>query len=340
VAGHLLEVMENKVGQKGLDVKMLAVFVATLEHLLHGDQRERLKQAWAVHALKPDAFTDTTTLASVLEVFMAHYVYVSQKAESGYALTLDVALQEVRTISRIYGGWAKTDFFIQEQVKKRAQITGSKLTFEDAASAADEVLLMFQKVSGDMCRDMEKTFMGLIGGDKGRVRLEELRGADGGDLFRESVSYLRELGALDESSVDDPHVFMTNYMYGPSNCDGTTSFYDLCCPNDCEVNKAHLEKALAATPEDPVAVVVKFAEEILGGSLPADQRQGLTQLAEANGGQVLIHGRGFATWLHSTFPRECPKPREADFKGMAGDVVPDANTDFQATAKKGMLEEW
>jgi len=307
-----------------------------LEHLLHGDQRERLKQAWAVHMLKPDAFTDTFTLASVLEVFMAHYVYVSQKAESGYALTLVRALLEVRAISETYGGWAKTELFIREQVQKRAQISGSKLTFEDAAAAADEVLLMFQEVSGGMCRDMEKTFTGLTGGETGRVRLADFRGADGEDLFRESVSYLRELGALDESNVDDPYVFMANYMYGPSNCDGTTSFYDLCCPNDCELNKARLEKTLAATPgEDPVAVVVKFAEDILGEGLPADRHQELTQLAQANRGQLLIHGGGFATWLHHTFPRECPKPREADF---TGDVVPDANTDFQATAKTDMLQ--
>ena len=42
--------MEGKASE-GLDLKMLAVFVATLEHLIHGDQRERLKQAWAVHGL-------------------------------------------------------------------------------------------------------------------------------------------------------------------------------------------------------------------------------------------------------------------------------------------------
>ena len=28
--------------------------VATLEHLLHGDERQRLKQSWLVHDLKPE----------------------------------------------------------------------------------------------------------------------------------------------------------------------------------------------------------------------------------------------------------------------------------------------
>ena len=39
------------------------------------------------------------------------------------------------------------------------------------------------------------------------------------------MEYLRELGAL-----EDQEVLMPNYMLGPSNCDGTTSFYDLWLP--------------------------------------------------------------------------------------------------------------
>ena len=87
--GFQCEVMENN-AKAGLDLKMLAVFVATLdarhalnegfwfysftsfcwqrsapalspdlvkEHLIHGDQRERLKQAWLVHGLKAEGTT-------------------------------------------------------------------------------------------------------------------------------------------------------------------------------------------------------------------------------------------------------------------------------------------
>ncbi|CAJ1346230.1 unnamed protein product, partial [Effrenium voratum] len=148
------------------------------EHLIHGDQRERLKQAWLVHDLKPEDSTDLAGLESVLEVFMAHYVYVSQKVDSGYALTLAKAREEVATISRIYGGWPQIRTFIHDQVAQKP--AGSSLSFEDAAGAADAVLLLFQEVSGAMCHDMERTFQSLNGGDVGRVRLAELRAADGG----------------------------------------------------------------------------------------------------------------------------------------------------------------
>lgn len=334
VAGHLLEVMEGK-APNGLDLKMLAVFVATLEHLIHGDQRERLKQAWLIHGLKPDDATSPEGLVTVLEVFMAHYVYVSQKNDSGYAHTSEKAAEEVKTISRIYGGWPQIQDFIQKQVAIHQK---KRVSFDDAANAADAVLLVFQEVSGSMCHDMEKTVQSLPGGQEGRVKLNHLRSADGGDLFRESVEYLRELGAL-EGPFESELVLMPNYMLGPSNCDGTTSFYDLCCPNSCEVHKSRLERALMTDQGDPLNIITTVIRERSGFDLPEMHFQ-LEQLAKEHGGKILIHGQAFADLLHIVFPRECPKPRASDFKGMTG-AVPDANAEFQpTTALKADLFEW
>eukprot|EP00930_Biecheleria_cincta_P085715 TRINITY_DN7508_c0_g1_i1.p1 TRINITY_DN7508_c0_g1~~TRINITY_DN7508_c0_g1_i1.p1 ORF type:complete len:550 (+),score=103.33 TRINITY_DN7508_c0_g1_i1:49-1698(+) len=334
VAGHLLEVLESRAGNQGLNLKMLAIFVATLEHLIEGDQRERLKQAWFVHGLQPEGVADADTSRSVLGTFMAHHVYTSTKADSGYALTLEAGLEEVRTISRIYGGWPNIDSFIQSEVAKRKALRSSgHLTFGDVAEAADDVMLKFEEVSGAMCRDMEKDIASIEGGINGRVRLADLRKVEHADLFRESEDYLRKVGALDDSAPDGPHLLMPNYMLGPSNCDGTTSFYDLCCPNECEDHKTRLERALLGA-KDHHETVTSVVQQRLGAPVPADLLKRLSSLVEANKGQVLIHGRGFADWLHAVFPRECPKPREADFKGMAGDAVPDANTDFQPSAER------
>lgn len=332
VAGHLLEVLENKVGKDGLNLKMLAVFVATLEFLIHGDQRERLKQAWLVHSLKSEGTADADASSSVLRVFTAHYVFTSQKVDSGYVLTLDRALDEVSTISRIWSGWPNIESFIHGEVAKRKTKRASgTLTFEDVFEVADEVLLNFQQVSGSMCRDMEKTFTSLEGGMNGSVRHADLINSPSGSLFREPKDYLLSLGALDESQPDGPHILMPNYMLGPSNCDGTTSFYDLCCPNACEAHKMQLERGLL-NAGDPLETVKAIVRQRLASTIPDDLLNELHSLVQANQGQVLIHGRGFADWLHKVFPRECPKPREADFKGMVGDMVPDANADFQATA--------
>eukprot|EP00931_Biecheleriopsis_adriatica_P050431 TRINITY_DN291_c0_g2_i1.p1 TRINITY_DN291_c0_g2~~TRINITY_DN291_c0_g2_i1.p1 ORF type:complete len:543 (+),score=127.12 TRINITY_DN291_c0_g2_i1:79-1707(+) len=338
VAGHLLEVMENKVGKQGLDLKALAIFVATLEHLIHGDEHERLKQSWAVHGLQPDGITDGPGLTSVLELFVAHYIFISQKVDSGYVFTLEQGQQEVDKMSRIYSGWPRIRSFILEQVDKRMQVSGKQLTFKDADLAVDEVLLLFKEVSGSMCHDMEKLFQNLDGGDQGLVKLEDLQNGPGGGFFRESVEYYRELGALDESQAE-PRVFMANYMLGPSNCDGTTSFYDLCCPNACESHKEHLERALV-TASDQVSAITEVAQQRLAADLPVQMVTSLRTLSRDQGGQIKLHGRAFADWLRKVFPRDCPHPREADFKGMAGDILPDANADFQATTNIGNILEW
>ena len=98
-----------------------------------------------------------------------------------------------------------------------------------------------------------------------------------GDLFRESVEYLRQLGALEGEEF---HVLMPNYMLGPSNCDGTTSFYDLCCPNACEVHKGHLERAMMADPlGDHVSLITRAVGERLG-DISSEMLQWLEQLAK------------------------------------------------------------
>merc|ERR1719327_1353073 len=36
----------------------------------------------------------------------------------------------------------------------------------------------------------------------------------------------------------------------------------------------------------------------------------LARISETHGGQVPLHGRLFAQWLHYVFPRECPFPHK------------------------------
>jgi len=273
---------------------------------------------------------------SVLDVFMAHYVYDSQKAVSGYAMTLEDGLREVSEISRVYAPWSNIHTFLKEQVESRKRLSGSALSFEDAAAAADNVLSYFQEASGGMCHDMEKTFFSLMGGETGRVKLRDLR-QYGGDLFRESEEYLQGLGALDDTDPAEPYVYLANYMLGPSNCDGTTSFYDLCCPNECETHKMHLEHAIAHS-SDAVSSIAGVVTQRLGKPIPGEALANLSQISKTGAGSFPVHSLSFAAWLHNIFPHECPKPRAADFNGMDGGMVPDAKQDFQATANDKFLD--
>jgi len=338
VARQLLEVMEKKVGEQGLDLRMLAILAATLEHLFRGDEHEFLKQSWAAHSLKPGSTTDAPGLVSVLEVFIAHFVVDDEKAFEGHDFTLQQGRQEVNKMSDRYPGWPRIHDYIRHKVTERSHVSGKLLSFQDADSVVDEILLFFKEVSDSLCHIMVDSFAKLNGGDQGRVKLTELKKGEDGEFLAESTEYLRELGALDESEAE-PRILMTNYLLTPSNCDGATSFYDLCCPNVCETHKEHLEAALHAA-SDHVSAITKVVQQRLATNLSSVMLTSLKALARDQGGRVQIHGRAFADWLHEVFPRDCPRPREADFKGKLGDVLPDANKAFQAVANVDPGSGW
>merc|ERR1719407_1026 len=95
----------------------------------------------------------------------------------------------------------------------------------------------------------------------GRVPLAKFykTSIDGEWRFGESEAYLRELGALDEtSSWRGPQVIIPNYLQVTSNCIVSRPHYLVCCVNECESLMGELEVAIdapAALPSTILAVV-------------------------------------------------------------------------------------
>jgi hypothetical protein len=139
------------------------------------------------------------------------------------------------------------------------------------------------------------------------------KGLGGEWQFTESVAYLRELGALDESDSKRPSVVIPNYIAGPSNCLVSTGFYTVCCKDECEGLLHHLE----ATVASPLVEVSQIAAVISSlssdtvhapGNLSDDLLRRLGEIADHHDGLVPIHGRLFAQFMHHAYPRECPFP--------------------------------
>jgi len=153
-------------------------------------------------------------------------------------------------------------------------------------------------------------------GGAGRVRLADFYDASlnrGKWQFIESVEYLRELGALDESNPDNLRVIIANYVNGPSNCVASSSYYSVCCVNECDELLGHLETKIAApdaTPEQILALAAALPSSTVQGNrvLPSWLTQRLQEVAQHHDGLVPLHGRLFGQWMHYAFPRECPFP--------------------------------
>lgn len=135
--------------------------------------------------------------------------------------------------------------------------------------------------------------------------------------FGESEEYLREMGALDEtSSWLGPQVIIPNYVQATSNCIVSTPHYSICCQSECEGLLNELEMAIDAPTALPgeIIEIVKDMSQIT--TLDEDEpphvseasKQQLEQIARNYGGKIPLHGRLFAQWLHYVFPRECPFP--------------------------------
>merc|ERR1719498_2083362 len=141
-------------------------------------------------------------------------------------------------------------------------------------------------------------------GGAGRVRL--------GDFYKksmeqekfqfvESVDYLRQLGAVDESDPQNPKVLIANYVNSPSNCVASSSYYSVCCRNECEQLFGHLEVQLAkpeATPKEIIALVSSLPSRTTPGdrSLPDWLVGRLEEVAWQYGGYVPLHSRLFLQW--------------------------------------------
>merc|ERR1719469_663369 len=67
----------------------------------------------------------------------------------------------------------------------------------------------------------------------------------GAQEFAESVEYLRNQGALDETNPNAPSVVIPNYVNSQANCLAGSDFYSVCCKNECEGLMGQLEGELA-----------------------------------------------------------------------------------------------
>lgn len=146
--------------------------------------------------------------------------------------------------------------------------------------------------------------------------------------FGESEVYLRELGALDESSATaGAQVIIPNYIQATSNCIVSTPHYHVCCQNECESILGEVEAALlspTASPKDILSVVGNMTLESDLETEDVPQLEGtlteqLEQIASFQAGVVPLHGRLFAQWLHYVFPTSCPFPHRM---GMVSSVNP------------------
>merc|ERR1719310_190221 len=198
-----------------------------------------------------------------------------------------------------------------------------KFFFQDLIRMAERVSEEFGPWSDHECHDMKDLLMQRDLHGTGRVKLADFyrKSQDGAWQFTEQSEYLRQLGALDESSPSlGPQVLIPNYITGMSNCITSAPYYSICCLNECDQIYQNLEAQIPAPTASPAEIIkaVERMPQSAGISVPL--RAKLEEVAETHNGNVPLHGRLVAQWLHFAFPHECPYPQEA---GTVSPKTPD-----------------
>jgi len=330
VPAYIQDLFEARLGGRGFGLHELGVLAATIEHLVHSEAVTRLGKAFKVHNLLPTSSMSQNEADEVLDTYMTSYIL----GEDLSNMTLQEALDLKAEMPEVYMAWEETKGFVRAVRKNSTDSDGTaeqkasgELDFSLVARVAERVGEQFGGFQDKECHEIQASLVKMGDAGTGRVLLSDFyKPAIGGQWqFQESVAYLRELGALDESDADKPRVIIANYISSPSNCIASSSFYSVCCMNVCEGLLGHLEEQIAA-PEATSTRIATLVAALASPSVNAPRTlspvmlERLGQIAAENGGSVPLHGRLFAQWMHHAFPLECPYPH---LSGTTNPQTPD-----------------
>merc|ERR1719265_3074455 len=122
-------------------------------------------------------------------------------------------------------------------------------SFDDAQKVLGSITRTFATFYESECQEMRENLLGLDVAGTGRIPLSKFyhAGINKDTRFAESEAYLRELGALDESSQwAGKQVIIPNYLLAASNCHLSTPHYLVCCINRCEGILSEIEMAVGS----------------------------------------------------------------------------------------------
>lgn len=317
--------LQGKVNGQGFSFDDVAFMLATLEQLIYDRESNRLEQAYRTMGRQTSDLLAHQPLVDVIETFMVMWMLGDDQP------TIDILIQRPSLRMEVFPLWQEVRDFATGMVRKmefeasltphsgvgRAALQRS-YSFDDAHQAVIHITKNFAFFWEAECQSIKASLVAMDKFGTGRLAISDFYGAnsDGEWRFGESESYLRELGSLDETSaVRGKQVIIPNYLLGASNCIVSSAYYLVCCVNECEDMLNDIQ-GVVGSPMASVGAIVGLVSNMsnFDDDPPAIDDTLMTQLqriAQMHGGQVPLHGRLFAQWMHFVFPRECPYPHKA-----------------------------
>jgi len=313
--------LEARRSDRGLALNDVVIMVAALERMIFDESIKLLEAAYHLNSLPVDGPMAEEELHEVLRSYLLAF-QMGQRASLA-----DVSKHQAikRKLSQMGSLWETLVEFEEDAVRnfgfahrhQTSPFEAPHYSFEAASHIVEDLAQAYGKWQNAECREMKEELISLDADGDGRVPLSRFyaQPETANYQFAETEDYLRTIGALDETSSGGPGVRIANYMLGPSNCIASSSYYSVCCLSECEAIMNELEEKVRA-PTAPAAQLLGVVANLTSSSYAPEAPRRLSDdlegkmhaIAERHGGEVPLHGRLFAQWLHSAFPQECPYP--------------------------------
>jgi len=310
---YIRSVLEEQFSHDGFAFEDTVAMVAAVERLAFDEVVKNIEKAFYLNDFDVTASLTKSQLMDVVTSYLMIEMLEGTDNKSMHQT-------DKEQIRERYPHWDATCTFLLDVVGsdmfERRDIANpfveeETFKFEDAVRMSESVSEKFGTWSNHECREMRDILTQYDIHNTGRVKISDFyrSTAEGVWQFLEPTQFLRQNGALDESSSYlGPQVIIANYIAGMSNCITSAPYYSICCLNDCDQVYQHLEDRIGARSANTSQIMA--AVESLPQYVNVTNRlhAKLDAIATVSNGQVPLHGRLMAQWLHFVFPHECPYP--------------------------------
>jgi hypothetical protein len=313
IPDYIRTVLEDKFRHDGFGFEDTVSMVAAVERLAFDEVVRSVELAFYLNNLPLTVKMSKVQLMDIMSSYLITEMLEGTDNREQHQLDKDHILER-------YPNWDQTFQFLVDVVSSdiwQRRYAGSPFSqdqnfgFDDAIRLAELISEQFGPWSNHECQEMRSMLTHYDVHHTGRVRMADFyqSTAEGAWQFLEPTQFLRQNGALDESSSYlGPQVIIANYISSMSNCITSAPYYSICCLNDCDQVFQHLENVIAA-PTSTASQIIEVLENMpQGPTIKQELSTWLGEISALHNGQVPLHGRLLAQWLHFVFPHECPYP--------------------------------
>jgi len=339
---YVKSVLEGRGAQHGFSLEDAVGMVAALERLVVNSGSEVLDDIYESMSLKLTSSLTRPELSVAVRKFIIRWM-IGDDPEivdllEANATLLKESFSDWNSIEAFAEGRIRT-FIHEHEVLASSGHVGAVtkkpahgafnpfreiFSFQDAEAVVGGIATNFGRFWETECASIKDLLVTMDPDATGRIKLSTFYNTamNGEWRFSESKEYLRQLGALDESSSwKGPQVIIPNYLQGASNCIVSTPHYRVCCAHECEDFLGELELAVGS-PVGSLELISALVDKMTvnlndeTAKLTPSLISQLGRINDVHGGHIPLHGRLFAQWLHYVFPRECPYPHKAGVAKM------------------------